>query len=98
MRLSLDDIGDSGRFQTVRAARLIRARAPPQLKRDGRRIDGDPGPPRRLVTVAMQLAMMEAANRNGVFVADFPPQRARLREAKVMRFGRRTATNDARLL
>ena len=46
----------------------------------------------------MQLAMMEAANRDRVFVADFPPQRAGLSEAKVMRFGRRTAANDARLL
>ena len=98
MRLSLDDIGDPGKLQTVRAARLIRARAPPQLKRDGRRIDGDPGPPRRLIAIAMQLAMMEAANRNGVFVADFPPECAGLSEAKMMRFGRRPAANDARLL
>ena len=98
MGLSLDDIGDPGKFQTVRAARRIRARAPPQLKRDRRRIDGDPGPPRRFIAIAMQLAMMEAANGDSVFVADFPPQRAGLSEAKVMRFGRRAAANDARLL
>jgi hypothetical protein len=45
----------------------------------------------------MQLAMMEAAHWDSVFVADFPPERAGLSEAKVMGFGRRAAANDARL-
>jgi hypothetical protein len=43
----------------------------PQLERDGERIDIDPVPPRDLVTVAVQLAVMQATNRNGEFVADF---------------------------
>jgi hypothetical protein len=74
------------------------ARTLPKRERDRRGIDGDPGPPRRFIAIAMQLAMMEAANGDSVFVADFAPERAGLSEANVMRFGWRTAANDARLL
>src|SRR5271166_3442952 len=42
--------------------------------------------------------MVETTNRNGIFVADFPSERARLRKPKVMRFGRRAAAYDAGLL
>ena len=45
----------------------------------------------------MQFPVMEPADRNCVFVADFSPQRARLGEANVMRFGGRPAANDAGL-
>jgi hypothetical protein len=57
----------------------------------------DPGPPRSLVAVPVQLAMVEAANRDGEFVADFASERARLGKTKMMRFGRGAATHDAGL-
>ena len=41
--------------------------------------------------------MMEPAERDGVFVADLPSERARLGEANVMGFGRRPAADDAGL-
>ena len=44
----------------------------------------------------MQLAMMEATNWDGVFVADFAAERARLGKANVMRLARRPAADDAR--
>jgi hypothetical protein len=74
-----------------------RSRPPPKLKRDRNRIEIGSGPPRGLVAIAMQFAMMQATNRNGVFVADFPPKRTGLRKAKVMCFGGGTAANDTRL-
>jgi hypothetical protein len=45
----------------------------------------------------MQLAMVEAADGNRVFVADLSSERAGLREAQMMRFSRRAAAYDARL-
>ena len=42
-------------------------------------------------------ASVEATNWYGVFVADFASERARLRKAKMMCFGRRAATYDAGL-
>jgi hypothetical protein len=45
-------------------------RASPKRERERNGIDVDPGPPRRLVAIAMQLALMAAANRDGIFVAD----------------------------
>jgi hypothetical protein len=41
--------------------------------------------------------MVEATDRNGIFVADFSTERARLGVTKVMRFGRRAATYNAGL-
>ena len=45
----------------------------------------------------MQLAMMEATNWDGVFVADLAAERARLGKANVMRLARRPAADDAGL-
>src|SRR5260370_41592950 len=45
----------------------------------------------------MQFAMMEPADWDRVFVADFAVQRARLRKAKVVRLGGCAAAYDARL-
>jgi hypothetical protein len=45
----------------------------------------------------MQLVMMEAADGDGVLVADLPPKRAGLGKANVMRLGRSAAADDARL-
>ena len=39
--------------------------------------------------------MMDAADRNRVFVADLAAERSRLGEANVMRFGGRAAADDA---
>ena len=36
----------------------------------GRGIDADPGPPRGLIAVAMEVAMMDPADGDRVFVAD----------------------------
>ena len=55
------------------------------------------GPPRRLVTIAMQLAMMQSADGNREFVADLASKRARLGEAKMTDFARRATANNARL-
>ena len=45
----------------------------------------------------MQLAMVEATNWDGVFVADLAAERARLGKANVMRLARRPAADDAGL-
>ena len=45
----------------------------------------------------MQLAMMEPADWDGVFVADLPVKRARLRKANVMGFGGGATADDAGL-
>ena len=50
-----------------------------------------------LVAVAVQFAMMEATDRDRVFVADLAPDRARLGEANVMRLARRPAADNAGL-
>ena len=42
-------------------------------------------PPCSLVTVAVNLAMMSTAERDGEFVADFAPERAMLGKANVVR-------------
>ena len=73
------------------------AAAFPKLERDGDGVDLDARPPRRLVAVAMQFAMMRAADRDCVFVAHLAPEGARLSEANVMRLRRRSAADDAGL-
>jgi hypothetical protein len=45
------------------------------------------GPPRGFVAIEVQLAMVDAADWDRVFVADLATKRARLRESNVMRFG-----------
>ena len=70
-------------------------RSSPKLKRDRQRVDTDPRPPRGLIAVALQLPMMEPANGNCVFVADFSAWRPRLGEANVMGFRGGPSANDA---
>ena len=45
----------------------------------------------------MQFAMVKPADRNGIFVADLPAQRARLGKTKVMGFRRCSAADHAGL-
>ena len=75
----------------------VRARSLPQPERDRNGIDVDPRPPRRLIAVAMQFAMMRATDGDRVFVADLSSERAGLGESKMMRVGRRAAAHDAGL-
>jgi hypothetical protein len=86
------------RAWACQAERPIAVRASPKRERDRHRIDIDPGPPCRLVTVPVKLAMMEATNRNRELVADLAAQRPRLRKAQMMRIGRFAAAHHARLL
>jgi len=54
----------------LQALPIIGARASPKRERDRHGIEMDSGPPRRLIAVPMQFAMVEAADRNGKLVAD----------------------------
>ena len=76
---------------------FLRPRPSPELEGDRQRIDADRGPPGRLIAVAVQLAVMKSADWDCVFVTDSSAERARLREANVVRFGGCPATNDAGL-
>jgi hypothetical protein len=53
----------------------------PKLESYGQRIDADSHPPRRLVAVAMEFAMMEATDWNRILIAHFSAECARLGEA-----------------
>jgi hypothetical protein len=59
---------------------------------DGQRVDVDPSPPIGLVAVAVQIAVMNPADRDRIFVADLGAKRARLGKANVIRFGGRVAS------
>ncbi len=69
----------------------------PKDERDRNRIKADCSPPRRLVAVAMEFAVVETADRDCVFVADLASKRPRLGEANVMGFRGRSAAHNARL-
>jgi hypothetical protein len=73
-------------------------RVSPKLECNRHRIDIETTPPCPFVTVPVKLAMMQATNRNRELIADFAPQRTRLRKSKMMRIGRLAAAHDARLL
>ena len=73
-------------------------RAPPKGERDRHRIDVETAPPCRFVTVPVEFAMVQAANRYGEFVADFASQGTRLRIAEMVRIGWLAAAHEARLL
>lgn len=72
-------------------------RSSPQLKSDGQRVNTDPRPPRGLIAIGVQIAVMKSAYGDGEFVADFAAECARLGKANVMRFGRHPAADNARL-
>ena len=54
-------------------------------------------PPCSLVTVAVNFAMMNTAERDGELIADFEAQGSRLGKPQVMRIGRLPAADEAGL-
>jgi len=56
----------------------------PKSECDWHRLNLDRRPPRCLIAMPVKLAMMQPANRNGKFIADLSPERARLGKAQVM--------------
>lgn len=61
-------------------------------------INADILPPGRLVTAAVDLAMVPATQWDGELIADLAAQRAALGKTQVMGIARRTAADHARLL
>jgi hypothetical protein len=57
----------------------------PELERDWKRIDVEPLPPCGLITRAMKLAVMDAANRDDELVAHPASKPTRLGKREVMR-------------
>ena len=55
------------------------------------------GPPSGFVAVTVELAVMEATDRDRKLVADLATKRSRLGESKVMRLSRRATTDEAGL-
>jgi hypothetical protein len=69
----------------------------PEPERDWNRIDVERAPPCSLVTRAMQLAMVDSANRDDELVAHSSAQRTRLCKGEMVRIGWHTAAHKARL-
>ena len=67
---------------------LVEARLLPELVSDLERIDPSRLPPCALVTSAVDLAVVHAAERDDEFIARLAAERARLRVAKMMGVGR----------
>jgi hypothetical protein len=57
----------------------------PKLERHRERIDVEPAPPRDLVTRAMKLPVVDAADRDGELVAYSASECTRLGKSEVMR-------------
>ena len=70
----------------------------PQLTGACKGIDTGPTPPRRLIAMPMQFAMMTAAERDGEFVADLAGERPALGKAQVMGVARLPAADQTGLL
>src|SRR4051794_4171765 len=56
----------------------------PERERCRKRLDAGSGPPSRLIPSAMDLAVMDAAERNRELVAHLAAERPRLREPQMM--------------
>ena len=65
---------------------------------DGQRIDVHPDPPGGLIAIAVQVAVVQATDWNGVFVADLAAEGARLGEAKVVQSQHATNRGEASLM
>ena len=81
------------RASACRPEHPTKVRASP--KREGDRRGIDVGPPCRLIAVPVQLAMMEATNRDREFIADLAPECPWLGKAQMVRLGRCAAAHDA---
>src|SRR5439155_9464840 len=75
-----NDLGHCGRRRLFRRAGRL-----PELECNRQCIDAQLGPPIRLVVRAMNLAVVQTAERDREFVADFPPEGPHLSEPQVMR-------------
>jgi hypothetical protein len=69
----------------------------PQPVRNSDRVDAGGRPPRRLIAVPVDLAMVGTAERHGKLIANFAAQGARLHESEMMRFGRLPPAPKTRL-
>ena len=69
----------------------------PEPARDRQRIDLGLLPPRGLVTMPVQLSMVDTAHRDSELVTDFAPERAGLGKAQMMGICGRTAAHQAGL-
>ena len=78
-------------------ARLIEPRLLPQLQGERHRVDFDRLPPSGLVAPAVQLAMVDATERNRELIADLAAERARLGKTEVVRVRRGAAAHEAGL-
>ena len=78
----------------------VRQRMSFEPQRSGHPYRMDPGllPPLCLVPAAVHFAMVAAAQGNREFVADFPAKSTALRKSQVMRVGRASPADEARLL
>src|SRR3712207_4876866 len=74
------------------------ARLTPELFSDGQWADVQGRPPRLLIRLPVELAMVGAAERDRELVADLAAQRDRLGDADVVRVGRSAPAHDAGLL
>ena len=77
--------------------RQITSRPPPQLESDGHRVDLDGLPPGSLVGCSVEVAMMNATERDGKLIADPTAECSRLSEAEVVRITWSAATHQAGL-
>ena len=84
-------------LKTPSNAGLIELPLMPEPEGERHRIDFVGLPPSRLVALSVELAVVEATERNGKFVADPAAERARLGKAEMVRIGRRTAAHKAGL-
>ena len=73
-------------------------RLKPQGSGGGQWIDSRSAPPRSFVAVAMKLAMMPPAQRDGELIADLAPESPRLGETQMMRVRRAATADKTRLL
>jgi len=72
-------------------------RLKPQGPGSGEWIDSGFAPPFGFIAVAVELAMMPPAQRDGELIADLAPKRPTLREAKVVGITRPPAADKTRL-
>ena len=84
-------------LKTPSNARLLELPLMPELEGERNWINFVGLPPRRLVALAVELAVVDATERNGELVADPPAEGARLGETQMVRIARRTTAHEARL-
>jgi hypothetical protein len=81
----------------IRSGPAAESRLLPKPESNCKRIDVELGPPRGLVGMSMELAVMDPTNRHGELVTDPTPERASLGEPEVMRIRRYPCAYEARL-